>query len=136
MPQPPTPDAMRAVGALCANLAKAYYVGECARHAAKTLPGRIEAAEPGFKAGIFSEFHGDWGGAWRMYKTAYDGLVAAHVAAEAAGGAEAGCGMATRPAALKTQLAAPKPSAPCRRGSSGWRWRSGCTTSCARFTSP
>ena len=90
MPQPPTPDAMRAVGALCANLAKAYYVGECARHAAKTLPGRIEAAEPGFKAGIFSEFHGDWGGAWRMYKTAYDGLVAAHVAAEAAGGGGGG----------------------------------------------
>ena len=87
MPQPPTPDAMRAVGALCANLAKAYYVGECARHAAKTLPGGgIEAAEPGFKAGIFCEFHGDWGGAWRMYKTAYDGLVAAHVASEAAGG--------------------------------------------------
>ena len=82
----------------------------------KTLPGRIEAAEPGFKAGIFSEFHGDWGGAWRMYKTAYDGLVAAHVAAEAAGGGGGGCGMAARPAALKTQLAAPKPSAPCRRG--------------------
>ena len=84
MPQPPTPDAMRAVGTLCANLAKAYYVGECARHASKTLPGSIDAAEPGFKAGIFSEFHGDWGGAWRMYKTAYDGLVAAHVASEAA----------------------------------------------------
>ena len=50
MPQPPTPDAMRAVGALCANLAKAYYVGECARHAAETLPGGgIEAAEPGMK---------------------------------------------------------------------------------------
>ena len=84
MPQPPTPDAMRAVGTLCADLAKVYYVAECARHATKTnVPRGIAAAEPGFKAGIFSEFHGDWGGAWRMYKTAYDGLVAAHVTAEA-----------------------------------------------------
>ena len=57
MPQPPTPDAMRAG---CHNLA-GLLRRRCERRAAGL--SRWFDARPGFKAGIFSEFHGDWGGA-------------------------------------------------------------------------
>ena len=84
---PPTPDAVKAIAALCKALCAEHYAKEADRRAARThvdddSVGSV--ANPAFKAGAFSEFKGDWAGAARWYGRAHQALIAAHGAGRAA----------------------------------------------------
>ena len=60
---PPTPDAAKALAALCKALCAEHYAKEANRRAARTHvddDALGSAANPAFKAGAFSEFKGDW----------------------------------------------------------------------------
>jgi hypothetical protein len=88
---PPTPDAAKALAALCKALCAEHYAKEANRRAARTHvddDALGSAANPAFKAGAFSEFKGDWAGAARWYGRAHQALVAAH-GAGTSGAAEA-----------------------------------------------
>ena len=74
---PPTPSALAKIAALAKTLCAEHYGTSATRCAARTHLDNehASAARPAFKAGIFSEFKGDWVEALKWYKRAHAALV-------------------------------------------------------------